>query len=157
MHEQPSMTSGNNVVRFTLTGNELRGLILIVRQGDANKTRVDLTDTNAGGIDFRLDSRRVWKMTPSQLIEEMAAFYPFLGNGVWTRETGVFVIPRFAGPSDAGDALAGQGEYWLQTVEQTLMQMELGGADITSSPGSMEIVYDALAIAGQIPAHLEGA
>ncbi len=157
MHEQPVFNSGNNVVRFTLVGNELRGLILIVRNGDANKTRVDLTDANAGAIDFRLDARRLWKMNPSQLIEEMAAFYMWLGNGVWTREAGVFVIPRFAGPSDAGDGGAGQGEYWLQTVEQTLMQIELGGADVTTPPGSIEVIYDALAIAGQVPAHLEGA
>ena len=52
---------------------------------------------------------------------------------------------------------AGQGEYWLQTVEQTLMQIELGGGDVTTPPGSIEVIYDALAIAGQVPAHLEGA
>ncbi len=157
MHEQPAFNGGNNVIRFTLVGNELRGMILVIRNGDANKTRVDLTDANAGSIDFRLDARRLWKMNPSQLVEEMAAFYPMLGNGVWTREAGVYVIPRFAGPSDAGDALAGQGEYWLQTVEQTLMQAELSGTDIANPPGSIEIIYDALAIAGQVPAHLEGA
>lgn len=156
MHEQPALTSGNNIIRETLTGNELRGLILIVRNGDANKTRVSLTDTNAGAIDFRLDARRLWKMTPSQIVEEMQAFYIMLGSGVWTREAGVYVIPRFSGHASAGDPTAGQGEYWLQTVEQTLMQMEFGGADITTSPGSLEIIYDALAIAGEVPPELEG-
>jgi hypothetical protein len=157
MHEQPAFIGGNNVIRFTLVGNEIRGLVLVVRNGDANKTRVDLTDTNAGSLDYRLDARRLWKMTPSQVIEEMASFYPLLGNGVWTREAGVFVIPRFGGAPDPGSNVTGQGEYWLQTVEQTLMQVELGGADITTSPGSLELIYDALAIAGQVPAHLEGA
>ena len=156
MHEQPVFNSGNNVVRFTLVGNEIRGLILIVRNGDANKSRVDLTDANAGAIDYRLDARRLWKMTPSQIIEEMNAFYLLLGAGAWTREAGVFVIPRFAGPPDGGDQAAGQGEYWLQTVEQTLMQIELGGGDLANPPGSIEIIYDALAIAGQVPAYLEG-
>jgi len=157
MHEQPVFNSGNNVVRMTLVGNELRGIIAVVRNGDANKSRVDLTDANAGSIDFRLDARRIWKMNPSQLIEEMAAYYPFLGNGTWTRETGVFVFPRFAGAPDPGSNVDGQGEYWLQTVEQTLMQWELNGSDITTPPGSIEFIYDALAIAGQVPAHLEGA
>lgn len=157
MHEQPNLTSANNVIRATLVGNELRALILIVRNGDANKSRVNLTDANAGAIDFRQDARRLWKMTPSQIAEEMSAFYPFLGAGTWTRETGVYVIPRFAGHPNAGDAGAGQGEYWQQTVEQTLIQFELGGADITTSPGSLEIVYDALAIAGDVPPELEGA
>lgn len=156
MHEQPILTGGNNIIRETLTGNELRGLILIIRNGDANKSRVNLTDANAGPIDFRLDSRRLWKMNPSQIIEEMAAFYPFLGAGTWTRETGVYVIPRFAGHPSAGDNGAGQGEYWLQTVEQTLMQLEFNGPDITTSPGSIEIIYDALAIAGEVPPELEG-
>src|SRR6516225_6043910 len=50
MHEQPPLTSANNVIRETLTGNELRGLIFVVRNGDANKTRIDLTDANASAI-----------------------------------------------------------------------------------------------------------
>lgn len=157
MHEQPVLTAGNNVIRQTLTGNELRGLILIVRNGDANKSRVNLTDPNAGPLDFRLDARRLWKMNPSQIIEEMQAFYLLLGAGTWTRETGVYVIPRFSGGPSADDSSSGQGEYWLQTVEQTLMQIEFGGADISSSPGSIEIIYDALAIAGEVPPELEGA
>ena len=157
MHEQPVITAANNVVRETLTGNELRGILLVIRNGDANKTRVDFTDANAGPIDFRLDARRLWKMTPSQIIEEMNAFYYNLGNGTWTRETGVFVIPRFSGAASSGDPSAGQGEYWLQTVEQTLLQLEFGGADITTPPGTLEIIYDALAIAGELAPELEGA
>lgn len=156
MHEQPSITSANNVIRETLTGNELRAIMFIVRNGDANHTRTDLTDANAGAMDFRLDSRRLWKMTPSQLVEEMCSFYQPLGLGTWVRETGVYVIPRFGGPSDAGDQFGGQGEYWLQTVEQTLLQLEFGGADITTSPGTFEIIYDALAIAGDLAPDLEG-
>jgi len=157
MHEQPPLTSANNVIRETLTGNELRGLIFVVRNGDANKTRVDLTDANCGPIDFRLDARRLWKMTPSQVIEEMNAFYQVLAMGTWTREAGVFVVPRFSGPPDAASNLAGVGEYWLQTVEQTLLQLEFGGSDITTPPGSFEIIYDALAIAGELSPELEGA
>ena len=157
MHEQPAITGANNVVRETLTGNELRGLVFVVRNGDANHSRVDLTDANAGAIDFRLDSRRIWKMTPSQLVEEMNAFYQPLALGTWVRETGVYVVPRFGGAPNAGDQFAGQGEYWLQTVEQTLLQLEFGGADITTSPGTFEICYDALAIAGDLSPDLEGA
>lgn len=157
MHEQPIITGANNVVRETLTGNEIRGLIFVVRNGDANKSRIDLTDANAGPIDFRLDSRRLWKMTPSQLVEEMNAFYQALALGVWTRETGVYVYPRYSGAASPGDNYAGQGEYWLQTVEQTLLQLEFGGADVTTPPGTFEIIYDALAIAGDLAPDLEGA
>lgn len=155
MHEEPPLTSGNNVIRETLTGNELRGLILIFRNGSTFAPRVDLTDAGAGTVDFRLDSRREWNMTPSQIIEEMDAFYGKLQSASSTRETGVFVIPRFAGAT-TGDENGGQGEYWLQTIEQTLMQLEFNGTDITTAPGQVEMVYDALAIAGDVPPDLEG-
>lgn len=148
MHEIPQMVSGNNVIRETLTGNEIRALIFIVRNGNAAQARVDLTDANTGTVRFRLDNRQLWAMRPSQWIEEMADFYDFLGNGTWTREAGVFVIPRYR--------LGQEGDYWLQTVEQTLLQLELAGADITTSPGTLEIIYDVLAIAGAVPDDLEG-
>jgi hypothetical protein len=155
MHELPVTTAANNVIRETLTGNELRGLVLTFRNGNALQTRYDLTDTGCGPIDFRLDSRREWKRNPSQLTEAMASFYTQLGNGVWTRETGVFVIPRFAGSPEPGSNDS-QGEYWLQTVEQSLLQLEFLGGDLTTSPGTVEITYDALAIAGPVPPELEG-
>lgn len=155
MHEIPVITSGDNVIRETLTGNELRGLILTFRNGNTFQTRYDLTDTNAGPIDFRLDSRREWKRNPSQQVEAMASFYSALGNGTWTKDTGVYVIPRFSGPGTPSEN-DGQGEYWLQTVEQSLLQLEFLGGDLTTSPGSIEITYDALAIAGPVPPELEG-
>jgi hypothetical protein len=157
MHEVPVLTAAANVVRATLVGNELRGLALIVRNGSALQPRVNLTDANAGPIDTRLDNRRLWKMNQSALFEEMQAFYAMLGAGVWARDTGVYAYPRFAGPSDASDAFAGQGEYWLQTVEQTLLQMEFNGGDIANPPGTLEIIYDAIAVAGHLPGDLEGA
>lgn len=155
MHEQPVTTAANNVIRETLTGNEYRGVVWIFRNGNTFQTRYDLTDANAGPVDFRQDSRRLWKRNPSQWIEAMNRFYFPLSAGVWTRETGVFVIPRFAGPADPG-ANDGQGEYWQQTVEQTLLQTEFLGGDLTTSPGTVEIIYDALAIAGTVPPELEG-
>jgi hypothetical protein len=157
MHEIPVVTSGNNVIRATLTGNELRGLMLLFRNGNTTQTRTNLTDTNTGAIDLRLDNRRLWKMKPSQWVEEMAMFYPFLGAGTWTREAGMYIYPRYNGGGPvAGEGLVGEGDYWLQTVEQSLIQFEFGGADISTSPGTVEIVYDALAIAGQVPPNLEG-
>jgi hypothetical protein len=148
MHENPPVNSGNNVTRLTLVGNEIRALALIFRNGDATKTRQNLTDANAGAIDFRLDNRRLWKALPSQLVERMQDFYPLLGAGTWTREAGVYVIPRFR--LDRGD------EYWLQTVEQSLLQLEYSGTDLTTAPGTVEAIYDQLAIAGQLPGIYEG-
>jgi hypothetical protein len=140
MHELPVFNAGNNTVRHTLMGNEIRGIIWIVR--NSLGARVDLTDANAGAIDFRLDNRREWKMRPSQIVEEMSWFYDDLKNGILTRDVGVYVIPRFRNP---GQLI---GEHWLQTVEQTLLQAELSGTDLgANAPGTLEIIYDELAIA----------
>lgn len=155
MHEIPVTTAANNVLRETLTGNEYRGVMWIWRNGNTLQTRYDLTDALAGPMDFRQDSRRLWKMNPTQLVEHMASFYPNLGNAVWTRELGVYCVPRYAGPAGANTSDT-QGEYWQQTVEQTLLQLEVLGGDLTTSPGQVEIVYDALAIAGTVPPELEG-
>lgn len=158
MHETDNFLSGNNTIRFTLTGNEIRGLILIFR--DSTGARINLTDANAGPIRFRLDNRVLWVMTPSQIVEEMNAFYAsYYGGGVaagattagFTRETGVYVIPRFRKPGDLS------GEFWLQTVEQSLLQIELSGGDLgTNAPGTVEVIYDQLAVGGQLPGNLEG-
>ena len=151
MNERPVFNVGNNIFRFTLTGNEIRGLMLIFRNSLGQ--RIDLTDANAGNIRFRLDNRVLWTMTPSQIIEEMFDFYnEFLGGG-FTRETGVYVIPRFRNPGSEW------GEYWLQTVEQSLLQIELAGGDLgANTPGSLQMVYDQLAIAPGtvLPPDLEG-
>ena len=156
MHEIDTFSAGNNTIRMTLTGNEIRGLILIVR--DSTGARVDLTDANTGIIRFRLDNRVLWNMKPSQIREEMQAFYSqWYGGGYTTtatvpgffRETGVYVIPRFRGFLS--------GEFWLQTVEQSLLQIEINGTDIgTNTPGTLEVVYDQLAVGGQLPGNLEG-
>jgi hypothetical protein len=161
MHEVPVTTAANNVIRETLTGNELRGIVMIFRNGNTLNTRYDLTDTNASTVKFRQDSRNLWQMVPSQWVEELDAFYSFLQGvilgttGAIVRETGVYSIPRFAGAT-TGDEDGGQGEYWQQTVEQTLLQLEFGGGDLTTSPGTIEMIYDALAISGPVPGDMEG-
>jgi len=130
---------GDNTPRLELVGNEIRAIALIIR--NSLKARVDLTDANTGAITFAMDDRTYWKRTPSQWVEEMYAFYEDLSNGSWTRDTGVYVIPRFRRP---GDLL---GEYWLQTVEQNNLNIELLGADLgANAPGSIEFLYDNIAV-----------
>lgn len=167
MHEViTGLGSGNNTVRLTLTGNEIRGLILIFR--DTNGNRVDLTDANAGTIQFRLDNRVIWRMRPSQIVNNMEKFYDrwfgggasgtgFSGtNGAFTgstiaggfnREKGVYAIPRFRDPGNMG------GEYWLQTIEQTYMVIEFNGGDGATQ---VEVVYDQLAVSGDLDPVFEG-
>lgn len=167
MHEViTGLGSGNNTVRLTLTGNEIRGLVLIFRNSSGN--RVDLTDANAGTIQFRLDNRVLWRMKPSQIVNRMYAYYArwfgggssgtgFSGsNGAYTgstiaggynREVGVYAIPRFRDPGNMG------GEYWLQTIEQTYMVIEFNGGDGATQ---VEVVYDQLAVGPDLDPVFEG-
>jgi hypothetical protein len=143
--------AGDNTPRLELVGNEIRALGFIVR--NSLGARVDLSDAGAGTITFAMDDRTYWKRTASQWVEEMASFYQSLGDGRWTRETGVYIVPRFRNP---GLLI---GEYWLQTVEQNNLNLELLGGDLGANvPGSIEILYDNLAVdAGVVlPGELEG-
>jgi hypothetical protein len=136
--------SGTSRIRLTLTGDEIRGLILICRTSAG--ARQDLTDANAGPIMFRLDNGIQWIMLPSQILERMEAFYTaYFGAGNVNRETGVYVIPRFR-TENGGDA-------WLPTVEQSYLELELGSADVPS--GTIEVIYDQLAVGVPLPASLE--
>lgn len=149
MHEIPVLVAGNNVIRHTLVGNEIRAIGWIIR--NSLGARVDLTDANAGPIDVRLDNRRLFKRTPTQIAEEMFRQYEQLANGTWAREAGVFIYPRFRDPGRL------VGDYWLQTVEQTLLAAELGGADLgANAPGTIELLYDELSIAGELDPAFEG-
>lgn len=131
--------AADNTPRLELVGNETRCLGLIVR--NSLGARVDLTDAGAGTIRFSMDDRNYWKRTASQWVEAMADFYDDFGNGTWTRETGVYIIPRFRKPGDL------EGEYWLQTVEQNDLRLEIEGGDLgANAPGSIEFLYDNLAV-----------
>lgn len=145
------LAAGDNTPRLELVGNEIRAILLIIR--NSLGARVDLTDANAGTIIFSMDDRTFWKRSASQWVEEMSDMYPLLGNGVWTKDTGVYVIPRFRRPGEL------RGEYWLQTVEQNDLRIELNGNDLGANvPGSIEFCYDNIAVdAGVVlPPELEG-
>ena len=135
--------SGTSTLQLTLTGDEIRGLILICRTSAG--VRTDLTDANAGPIMFRLDNGIQWTMLPSQIIHRMETFYcQYFGASIH-RETGVYALPRFRSPNG--------GDPWLPTVEQSYLSLQLGSADIAS--GTIEILYDQLAVGIVLPPSLE--
>jgi hypothetical protein len=141
----PVPSSGTARIRLTLTGDEIRGLIFIFRSSAGART--DLTDANAGPILFRLDNGIQWTMLPTQIVQRMEAFYAgFFGAGNLNREPGVYVIPRFRGADSGGDP-------WLPTVEQSYLEIEFGSADIAS--GTVEVVYDQLAVGVELPPSME--
>jgi hypothetical protein len=137
--------SGTARLKLSLTGDEIRGLVLVCRSSAG--ARVNLTDANAGPIMFRLDNGIQWIALPSQIVARMEAFYAgFFGAGQLNREAGVYAIPRFRS-SDGG------GDPWLPTVEQSYLEIELGSADIAN--GTIEVLYDQLAVGVDLPPSLE--
>lgn len=137
--------SANNTFQLTNTGNELRGLLILTRDG-SNVRQDALSDP----IRIRLDDRSLGTFSPDELFLRMNDFYDFLKNGTSTRETGVYMIPRFRNMGD------GYGSYWLQTSNATYLMIESATAAGISGSGSVEIITDEVIPVGPIPVDLEG-
>src|SRR5581483_2749269 len=105
-----SAGSDNNFLS-TLTGNAVRFMLLIVRDG--NNARQDyLTEP----ISWSLDSRNLGTLAPDIVFQWANDFYaPYSGRA---RPTGVYPFPRFYSPGE----LYGQG--WLYTANSTALNWE---------------------------------
>lgn len=137
--------SADNVIQLSLTGNEIRGLILIVR--DSNNARQDyLSDP----IRWTIDNRNLGVFSPEEVFDQMDDFYDAQGYGVMTRPTGVYVFPRYYQPGQL------KGSSWLGTTNATYLTWESATlATATNVPGTVEIVADEVVAVGSIPMELE--
>lgn len=138
----------DNLIQITNTGNEIRNIILIIR--DQTNAR---NDAISGVLRVRLDDRSLGTFTPQALFDKATRFYPTLQNNTFPRPTGVYVFPRFKSATpDNGNNLF--GDYWLPTSNATYLTFEFTtGAGPTG--GTVEIVTDEV-VPMQIPADLEG-
>lgn len=139
----------DNILQFTNTGNEIRNIVLIVR--DQTGARVDAI---SGVLRVRLDDRSLGTFTPAALFDLAVKFYPTLANNTFPRPTGVYVFPRFGGARpNNGNMLDGQA--WLPTSNATYLTFEfVTGAGPTG--GTVEIITDEVVPVGAIPAELDG-
>lgn len=139
-----------NLIQVTNTGNEIRNIIVIVR--DQSNARVDAI---SGVLRVRLDDRSLGTFTPNTLFDKAVKFYPSLGNNTFPRPTGVYVLPRFQSPTpDNGTLLNNDG--WLATSNATFLNFEfVTGAGPTG--GTVEVITDEVVPQGAIPLELEGA
>lgn len=144
-HEtQPLLSAqADNVFVSHLTGNEIRGMILILR--DSLNARQDYA---ADPIRWTLDNRNLGTLSPDELFNWMSNFYADWQIG--TRPTGVYVFPRFFNPGD----LLGQG--WLATTNATKLQWEFNTATAAANlPGTIELITDEVIPVGPIPSELD--
>lgn len=134
-----------NILQLSLTGNEIRGLILVVR--DSLGARQDyLSDP----IRWNIDNRNLGVFSPDEVFDRMEDFYDQLSNGTSTRPTGVYVFPRFFNPGDL------KGEPWLGTTNATYLTWETTTlATGTNLPGTVEVIADEVIPLGAVPMELE--
>ncbi len=137
--------SSDNVIQLSLTGNEIRGLILVVR--DSNNARQDyLSDP----IRWTIDNRNLGVFSPTEVFDQMDDFYDQLSNGTSERPTGVYVWPRFFQPGQL------KGQSWLGTTNATYLTWESATtAAATNVPGTVEIIADEVVPVGAVPMELE--
>lgn len=136
----------DNIFQFANTGNEYRCIILVVR--DSNNARQDyLTDP----IRFRLDDRSEFVQSPDDLFQTMTDHYDFLGQGTSSRETGVYVIPRFRKPGQL------QGSFWMPTSNASYVVIQsTTSATASNVPGTLQIITDEVVPIQTVPIEMEG-
>jgi hypothetical protein len=134
-----------NQFQLSNTGNELRGMLFIVR--DSNNARQDyLSDP----VRVRLDNRSMGTFSPNEIFNQMADFYGDLSSGAYNRPTGVYMWPRFYNPG----VMIGQA--WEQTTNATYLLYETNTLSTAANlPGTVEVITDEVTPVGTVPAELE--
>lgn len=127
-----------------LTGNALRGGLLIVR--DSNNARQDyLSDP----ITWTLDDRTLSITSPDMLFQWYADFYASWGQKRAPRPTGLYAFPRFFNSG----AMLGQG--WLYTSNATSVAWETSTLSTASNvPGTVELLQEEVYAVGAVDAAL---
>jgi hypothetical protein len=134
--------SNNVVITRAITGNELRGIIIVLRDSLGNRQ-----DYFSDPIRWTVDNRNMGALSPDELFQWMSNFY---GPTYAARPAGVLVYPRFLNPG----ILLGQG--WLPTTNATKLQWEfLTAAGATNLPGTIELISDEMTPVGDIPPELD--
>lgn len=145
-HQILTMNAGsaNNQFQLSNTGNELRGILFIIR--DNNGVRQDyLTDP----IRWRLDNRTMGTFSPDEVFNRMVDFYDPLSYGDINRPTGLYMFPRFFQPGELF------GEAWMPTTNATYTIFESSSNANLSAAGTAEIITDEVVPVGNVPAELE--
>lgn len=137
--------SADNIFQLTLTGNEIRCLILVVRDSTGARQNY-LSDP----IRWSIDNRNLGVFSPEEVFDQMEDFYDFLNNGTSVRQTGVYVFPRYYQPGQL------KGQCWMGTTNATYITWETATlATATSLPGTVECIADEVIPVGTVPGDLE--
>jgi hypothetical protein len=161
--------TSDNILQSALTGNALRNQIFVTRNGGSVRSegftdpilwqldnrsmgKISVNNPGAGagtaatGLQANGDMVQVWM---SEFYNE---YFNFRNTGTtvstagFTRETGVYVFPRFIKPG----SLAGQG--WLYTANSTKETFETSTGALTT--GTAELISDEVYPVGPVDPQL---
>lgn len=130
-------TTGNdNNFLSTLTGNAVRGMLIICRDGTGARQ-----DALTEPITWTLDNRNLGNLSPDQVFRWADDF--LCSYSQTTRATGVYPFLRFYDPGD----LKGQG--WLYTANSTAVNWESVSQSV-ATVGTAELVQEEVYAVGAI-------
>jgi hypothetical protein len=130
-------TTGNdNNFLSTLTGNAVRGMLLICRDGTGARQ-----DALTEPITWTLDNRNLGNLSPDQVFRWADDF--LCSYSQTTRATGVYPFLRFYDPGD----LKGQG--WLYTANSTAVNWESVSQSV-ATVGTAELLQEEVYAVGAI-------
>jgi len=133
----PLGTTGNdNNFLSTLTGNAVRAMLLICRDGTGARQ-----DALTEPITWTLDNRNLGNLSPDQVFRWADDF--LCSYSQTTRATGVYPFLRFYDPGD----LKGQG--WLYTANSTAVNWESVSQSV-ASVGTAELLQEEIYAVGAI-------
>lgn len=130
-------TTGNdNNFLSTLTGNAVRGMLLICRDGTGARQ-----DALTEPITWTLDNRNLGNLSPDQVFRWADDF--LCSYSQTSRATGVYPFLRFYDPGD----LKGQG--WLYTANSTAVNWEAVSQNVATT-GTTELVQEEVYAVGAV-------
>lgn len=124
----------DNTMLSTLTGNAIRVKILVFRDSSGNRQ-----DGASDPFYWQLDNRSLGKLNPDIIRQWADDFYHQWNMS--TRETGVYVFPRFMDPG----SLTGQG--WLYTANST---KDLFETSTSNNAATAELITDEVYPVGDV-------
>ena len=132
------LTGTDNNFLSTLTGNAVRGMILICRDGTGARQ-----DALTEPITWTLDNRNLGNLSPDQVFRWAEDFLAAAGASPSARATGVYPFLRYYDPG----SLYGQG--WLYTANSTAVNWESVSQSV-ASVGTAELVQEEVYAVGAV-------
>lgn len=143
-HTIVNTTSGTNTIYCKRTGNLIRNLILVFRDGSTPGVRTDLA---GDPIRWTMDTTNLLTENRPRRDYEMDRFYAGYSGQLRTRPTGVYVYSRWNDPGRL------EGQSWLGTASNTELEFEVSDP---VAGGTCEIITEDLApVVSAVPPELE--